>query len=318
MAFQSESVSSASYLRRANCNSSRGIFDMKPNSGQLIVSEITAQLIPQIYFAVISWSRITERIPTPIFAVIVLPCFIQNSSLQKKLPSAKTTELIPAGTFAVISRWWNYRMNSLKCFLCLVFLLVTIVLQIFGHFLIMESPPRKWTLPPLSFTSPDPWHPDKAYCYEAVGPRKGCWKQCHCLCCKGDRDCSQASSRHSPCSQRIPCIPFRHPFLRSTVSQAYCQTQLGTHLRAPALWSRPPFTGVPEGPGLKVPHGALFEWFWGNCLRVPQRVLFECFGGTFGPKKHSKKALFGALWGRCPKALTLPQQTRILVKNRSF
>ena len=86
------------------------------------------------------------------------------------------------------------------------------------------------------------------------------------------------------------------------------------------LRSRPPFTGVLLGPG---PESAPRSAFWailGTCLRVPQRVLFECFLAFLGPKKakkHSKstrlgtprqvpkiaqKALRGALSGPGPKS----------------
>ena len=43
----------------------------------------------------------------------------------------------------------------------------------------------------------------------------------------------------------------------------------------------------------------------GTCLGVPQRVLFECFLALLGPKtpKNTRQALFGALRGKCPKAL---------------
>ena len=54
------------------------------------------------------------------------------------------------------------------------------------------------------------------------------------------------------------------------------------------LRSRPPCTGVLSGPGRKVPHRVLFEWFWAPASECP---------------KESPKALFGALRRRCPKAL---------------
>ena len=50
-----------------------------------------------------------------------------------------------------------------------------------------------------------------------------------------------------------------------------------------ALRSLPPFTGVLQGPGLKVPHGVFFR---------PKKT-----------PKSTQKALFGALRGRCPKLL---------------
>ena len=72
------------------------------------------------------------------------------------------------------------------------------------------------------------------------------------------------------------------------------------------LRSRPPFTGVLRGPGLKVPHGVLFEQFWAPASECPK----ECFLSAFWPvfwalkvPKSTQKALFGALRGRCPKLL---------------
>ena len=45
--------------------------------------------------------------------------------------------------------------------------------------------------------------------------------------------------------------------------------------------------------------------FLGTWLRVPQRVLFECFLRFWGKKmpKSTQKALFGALGARCSKTL---------------
>ena len=57
------------------------------------VSELLAQLIAQTSFA---------YFPVPNYrsnsCCTFLPCFIQHRSLLKKLPSAKITELIPAGS----------------------------------------------------------------------------------------------------------------------------------------------------------------------------------------------------------------------------
>ena len=40
------------------------------------------------------------------------------------------------------------------------------------------------------------------------------------------------------------------------------------------LRSRPPFTEVPRGPGLKGPHGVLFEQFWAPASEWPQVTGF--------------------------------------------
>ena len=56
----------------------------------------------------------------------------------------------------------------------------------------------------------------------------------------------------------------------------------------PTLRSRPPFTGVLRGPGLKVPHGVLFEQFWAPASECPKECFFECFWAFFGPKKCQK------------------------------
>ena len=87
-----------------------------------------------------------------------------------------------------------------------------------------------------------------------------------------------------------------------TSFQAHCEPETPTNSCyaqtrnfALALRSLPPFTGVPRGPGLKVPHSA-FGVILGTCLGVPQRVLFEWFLGLLGPKnakKHSKRSLWG-------------------------
>ena len=61
-----------------------------------------------------------------------------------------------------------------------------------------------------------------------------------------------------------------------------------------------------RGPGRKVLPGLLFERFWGTWLRVPQRVLFECFLFYFLSPKSAKKHSKSTLWGtrtRCPKLL---------------
>ena len=55
------------------------------------------------------------------------------------------------------------------------------------------------------------------------------------------------------------------------------------------LRSRPPFTGVPRGPSLKVPHGVLFEQFWAPASECPK----ECFLSAFWGPKQRQKALFG-------------------------
>ena len=43
------------------------------------------------------------------------------------------------------------------------------------------------------------------------------------------------------------------------------------------LRSQPPFTGVPRGPGRKVPHGVFFDWFWAPGSECPK----ECFLSAF-------------------------------------
>ena len=71
------------------------------------------------------------------------------------------------------------------------------------------------------------------------------------------------------------------------------------------LWSRPPFTGVLRGPGLKVPHGVLFERFWSPASECPKECFLSAFWHFLAPKtaKNTRKALFGALRGRWPKLL---------------
>ena len=62
---------------------------------------------------------------------VFLPCFIPNhpeENAAKKTPQCQNYRLIPARIFAVIFRWWNYRINSSNLFfLRPVFILVTIV-----------------------------------------------------------------------------------------------------------------------------------------------------------------------------------------------
>ena len=67
------------------------------------------------------------------------------------------------------------------------------------------------------------------------------------------------------------------------------------------LRSRPPFTAVLRGPGLKVPPGVLFGCFWAPGSECPK----ECFLALFSPKnaESTQKALFGALGATCPKTL---------------
>ena len=71
------------------------------------------------------------------------------------------------------------------------------------------------------------------------------------------------------------------------------------------LRSRPPFTGVLRGPGLKVPHGVLFGQFWAPASDCPKECFLSAFWPFLGIKtpKSTQKALFGALRGRCPKVL---------------
>ena len=66
-----------------------------------------------------------------------------------------------------------------------------------------------------------------------------------------------------------------------------------------ALRSRPPFTGVLRGPGLKVPHGVLFKQFWAPASECPK----ECFSSAFFGGFIAQKALRGALSGPGPGAL---------------
>ena len=71
------------------------------------------------------------------------------------------------------------------------------------------------------------------------------------------------------------------------------------------LRSLPPFTGVPRGPGLKVPHGVLFGQFWAPASKCPKECFLSGFWHFWAQEtpKSTQKALFGALRGRCPKSL---------------
>ena len=55
-----------------------------------------------------------------------------------------------------------------------------------------------------------------------------------------------------------------------------------------ALRSRPPSTGLPRGPGRKVPQRVLLEWFW-----APGSEHFRALPAARCPKKHSKSTLWG-------------------------
>ena len=63
------------------------------------------------------------------------------------------------------------------------------------------------------------------------------------------------------------------------------------------LRSRLPFTGVLRGPGLKVPHGVLFEQFWAPGSKCPKECFLSAFWRFWGQKmpKNTQKAL--TLWG---------------------
>ena len=87
------------------------------------------------------------------------------------------------------------------------------------------------------------------------------------------------------CHIVIPCSDFPvRPFKTWQVSASFRFSGLTSILQR---WKkRPPFTGVPRRPGLKVPHGVLFELFWAPASEW--RVLFECFSAVLGPKKRQK------------------------------
>ena len=75
--------------------------------------------------------------------------------------------------------------------------------------------------------------------------------------------------------------------------------QKSTIVEKLVLRSRPPFTGVLRGPGLKVPHGVFFEQFWAPASECPKECFLSAFWRVLG-SKSTQKALFGALRGRCP------------------
>ena len=64
-----------------------------------------------------------------------------------------------------------------------------------------------------------------------------------------------------------------------------------------ALLSRPPFTGVPNGPGRKVPQRVFLECFWALASKNAWALL------GIPNAKAFFRALFGALRARRPKAL---------------
>ena len=66
--------------------------------------------------------------------------------------------------------------------------------------------------------------------------------------------------------------------------------------------SRPPFTGVPRTPGLKVPNGVFFEWFWAIASECPKKCFLSVFW-PFWALKALKKTLLGALRGNRAKSL---------------
>ena len=63
------------------------------------------------------------------------------------------------------------------------------------------------------------------------------------------------------------------------------------------LRSRPPFTGVLRGPGLKVPLGVLFGQFRALASECPKECFLSALWRSLGLKmpKSTHKALFGAL-----------------------
>ena len=61
---------------------------------------VIAQWIPQtFFFAVIFWSKVTELIPAPIFAVFFNFSSSRTDLCKKRPPRAQITELIPVGIF---------------------------------------------------------------------------------------------------------------------------------------------------------------------------------------------------------------------------
>ena len=67
--------------------------------------------------------------------------------------------------------------------------------------------------------------------------------------------------------------------------------RFGRPIAALSLRSLPPFTGVPRGPGLKVPHGVLFEQFWAPASECPKEWFLAFFGGQKRQKALKKHSL---------------------------
>ena len=72
------------------------------------------------------------------------------------------------------------------------------------------------------------------------------------------------------------------------------------HFVVVALRPRPPFTGVPKGPGRKVARGVRFECSWAPGSKCPKECFLTDFWHSWG---CTQKSLSGALRARCPKAL---------------
>ena len=71
------------------------------------------------------------------------------------------------------------------------------------------------------------------------------------------------------------------------------------------LRSRPPFTGVPQGPRPESAPRSVFRVFWAPVSECPEECFLSVFFGVFLPqkkqkKKNTQKALRGALSGPGP------------------
>ena len=81
----------------------------------------------------------------------------------------------------------------------------------------------------------------------------------------------------------------------------------------PTLRSRPPFTGVPGGPGRKVPHTVLFECFWApgsECPRPPFTGVPGAAGTPVNGGRDRNPALRVAVFSYPVEAKSFPRRNK--------
>ena len=111
---------------------------------------------------------------------------------------------------------------------------------------------------------------------------------------KRRREWHQTNPQHSPRWQ--PCKTTRVVEKRRPKIHSARSTQINGN-RVLSLRPRPPMTGVPSGPGRKVPHGLLFRVFGAPGSECPKECFLSTFWHFWGSKR-AKKHWKSTLWAK--------------------